>query len=167
MTVLLKNIDAPKDIFLYDFYQKFPADECGFKNDAYGLSLEEFKNYLQKKQDSAQGLNLKPNRVPSSEFILYIDDKPAGIGRVRHYLTEELLKHAGHISFAIAAEFRGHHYATILLKLLLEKAKTFQLTKVLLTCNENNIGSYKTIEKNGGKLEKIENKERFYWIDLT
>ena len=167
MTVLLKDVGAKEDVFLYDFYQKFPADECGFKNDAYGLSPKDFADYLQKKYNSSRGINLKPNRVPSTEFILYIDDKPVGIGRVRHYLTEDLLKHAGHISFAIAPEFRGHHYATILLSLLLEKAKTFELTKVLLTCNENNIGSYKTIEKNGGKLEKIQSGERFYWIELA
>ena len=167
MRVLLKDIDAQKDVLLYDFYQKIPADECGFKNDAYGLSPQEFAGYLQKKQNSSQGINLKPNRVPSTEYILYIDDNPVGIGRVRHYLTEELLKHAGHISFAILPEFRGLHYAAILLALLLEKARTLKLNKVLLTCNENNVGSYKTIEKNGGKLEKIENKERFYWIDLA
>ena len=167
MNTLLKAIDTKDSFLLYDFYQKFPADECGFKNDAYGLSKEEFTKYLQKKQDSSQGLNLKPNRVPSTEFVLYINNEPVGIGRVRHYLTEELLNHAGHISFAIAPEFRGRHYAEILLKALLEQAKKMNLAKVLLTCNDDNVGSYKTIEKIGGKLERIQSAERFYWIDLT
>ena len=167
MNTLLKAVNPKESIFLYDFYQKIPANECGFKNDAYGLSKEKFAEYLQKKYDSSQGINLKPNRVPSTEFVLYIDNEPVGIGRVRHYLTEELLNHAGHISFAIAPEFRGQHYAEILLKDLLKQAKKLNLAKVLLTCNENNVGSYKTIEKNGGKLEKIQSAERFYWIDLA
>lgn len=167
MNTLLKAVNPKDSILLYDFYQKIPADECGFKNDAYNISKDEFVKYLQKKHDSSQGINLKPNRVPSTEFILYINNNPVGIGRVRHYLTEELLNHAGHISFAIAPEFRGQCYATILLKSLLEQAKMLNLSKVLLTCNENNIGSYKTIEKNGGKLDRIHSGERFYWIDLA
>ena len=41
------------------------------------------------------------------------------------------------------------------------------LSKVLLTCNENNIGSYKAIERNGGTLDRIQSGERFYWINLA
>ena len=48
------------------------------------------------------------------------------------------------------------------------------LNKVLLTCNDDNIGSYRVIEKNGGVLQdKIKNhingKEqlsRRYWITI-
>ena len=61
------------------------------------------------------------------------------------------------------------------LKLGLEKAKEIGLKdKVLITCDDDNIGSYKIIEKNGGILEnKIENTDddevfltRRYWVKL-
>lgn len=50
-------------------------------------------------------------------------------------------------------------YGTLLLKLGLEKAKELGLKdKVLIICDDDNIGSYKIIEKNGGILEnKVEN----------
>lgn len=37
---------------------------------------------------------------------------------------------------------------------------------ILITCYENNKGSRRAIEKNGGRLEKIENGKCFYWIML-
>jgi predicted acetyltransferase len=38
------------------------------------------------------------------------------------------------------------------LKQALQKAKAFGIHEVLLTCDEDNLGSIKVIEKNGGKL---------------
>ena len=63
----------------------------------------------------------------------------------------------------------------MLLKLGLEKAKELVLQEqVLVTCDDDNIGSYKIIEKNGGILEnKVENIDegetfltRRYWIKI-
>ena len=61
-----------------------------------------------------------------------------------------------------------------LLKLSLDYArKIVQEDKILLTCDDDNVGSYKIIEANKGILEnKVENLEdgelfitRRYWID--
>ena len=66
-------------------------------------------------------------------------------------------------------------YGTKLLKLGLEKAKELiKEEKILITCDDDNIGSYKIIEKNGGILEnKVLNTEdeetfltRRYWIEI-
>lgn len=54
----------------------------------------------------------------------------------------------------------------------LEEAKKLGLTKVLVTCDDDNIGSQKIIEANGGVLEnKIANgngkpKTCRYWISM-
>ena len=46
------------------------------------------------------------------------------------------------------------------------------LTRVLLTCDDDNVGSIKTIEKNGGVLENVVDvpgagkPKRRYWIQL-
>jgi predicted acetyltransferase len=39
------------------------------------------------------------------------------------------------------------------LKLALEKARELQLDRVLVTCDTENVGSAKIIEKNGGRLQ--------------
>ena len=45
------------------------------------------------------------------------------------------------------------------------------LTRVLVTCDDDNVGSIRTIEKNGGVLESIvadpemTTPKRRYWID--
>jgi predicted acetyltransferase len=47
------------------------------------------------------------------------------------------------------------------------------LSRVLVTCDEDNVGSIRTIEKNGGVLEDVitgpdlDAPKRRYWIDLT
>lgn len=167
MIYQLKKIELSKADKLYSFYQKIPAIECGFENNASGLSISDFREYIKKRIDSSNGINLKPGRVPSTEYIFYVDDIPVGLARLRHYLNEALLKRSGHIGFGISPEFRRRGYANVLLHELLIEAKQKGINKVLLTCNNQNIGSYKTIEKNGGVLEKIEDNERFYWITLS
>jgi predicted acetyltransferase len=54
----------------------------------------------------------------------------------------------------------------------LEKARELGLRRVLVTCDEDNIGSKKIIEHNGGQYEnaiQIEGdkvKKLRYWIDI-
>ena len=58
-----------------------------------------------------------------------------------------------------------------MLKLLLEEIKKLEIDKVMLTCDDDNLGSVKTIEKcNGIMLDKVvfESKlTRRYWIMLA
>ena len=69
---------------------------------------------------------------------------------IRHELNEYLEKFGGHIGYGIAPSERKKGYGKIQLKLGLEKAKKIGLKKVLITCDDNNIGSAKTIEACGG-----------------
>lgn len=61
-------------------------------------------------------------------------------------------------------------YATKLLKMALEKAKQFGISRALLTCDKDNIGSAKTILKNGGVLDSevtVNGVEiQRYWIEV-
>lgn len=50
----------------------------------------------------------------------------------------------GHIGYHIEEEFRGHHYAYQACLLLKEK---IPYNEVIITCDPENIASYKTIEK--------------------
>lgn len=69
-------------------------------------------------------------------------------------------------------EFRRRGYATTILRLSLQIAsEKFGIHRILVTCDDDNIGSIKTIEKNGGILENIvsgpdlDKPKRRYWIE--
>ena len=62
----------------------------------------------------------------------------------------------GHIGYAVVPEFRRRGYATTILHLSIQVARDkLGLTRILLTCDDDNIGSIRTIEKNGGILDNI------------
>ena len=62
----------------------------------------------------------------------------------------------GYIGYGIRPSHRNKGLATIMLKSFLESTYHNGIDSFLLTCNDNNIASIKTIEKNKGiLLDKI------------
>ena len=61
----------------------------------------------------------------------------------------------GNIGYEIDKEYRGNNYAYNACKLVLQVAKAHGMIKLILTCDESNIASYKTIEKLGADLIEI------------
>ena len=107
-------------------------------------------------------------------YFFVEDDKFIGVIHIRIRLTEGLLKYGGHIGYGINPLYWNKGYGTKLLKMGLEKAKELvKEDKILITCDDDNIGSYKIIENNGGVLEnKVTNTDagetfitRRYWIE--
>lgn len=115
---------------------------------------ETYDQFLQRIQDSSKGKNIKPWRVPNTLYFLIDDnDKIVWWVHIRHELNDELRFDAGNIGYGIRPSERKKGYATIGLKLALEKCKELWLDKALLTCNKENIWSSKTIVKNGWILD--------------
>lgn len=91
---------------------------------------------------------------------------------IRHHLTEELQIYGGHIGYEISPSMRNKGYGKKILAIGLVEAKKIGLSKVLLTCDVNNVPSKKIIEHNGGKLENIVDvsgvlgKRMRFWIDI-
>jgi predicted acetyltransferase len=83
-------------------------------------------------------------------------------------LNDILRLHGGHIGYGIRLTKRNMGYGSLMLGLLLEGLKCTEATEFMLTCDETNVASQKTIEKHGGILEaKIEFEgtlTRRYWI---
>lgn len=136
-------------------------------------TLEFFDEMIKRVQEVEKGENLG-EYAPSTTYWLYDDEKNIllGASNLRHYLTTEGLKTWGHIGYGIRPSERKKGYATRLLRLTLEEAKNKNITKVLLGAYEGNIGSWKVMEKCGGKLEDIVIEDetglpiKKYWIDL-
>ncbi len=130
---------------------------------------------LQKAYDYEHGIGLKPGRVPSTTFWLIENDRFLGEIRVRRKLSGALLNFGGHIGYEIRPSERRKGYGTKMLEMALVYAKEIGLSRVLLTCDDDNIASARVIEKNGGILEnKVENHPlrgtvltRRYWITLA
>ncbi len=158
----LRPIREKEDISVYKLFQSLPAEENGAENEAFGLTKSEFSEWCKIKVNNSVGLELPKNYVPSTLFILFIEDVPVG----RVYIRHKLVPDVGHIGRYIAKEFRNKGYGNIMLIESLKKAKEMKLEKVLIVCKENNCAGCKTIEKNGGILEKIEKGNKHFWIHL-
>ncbi|MEK7570765.1 MAG: GNAT family N-acetyltransferase [Patescibacteria group bacterium] len=133
---------------------------------------ETFDQFIQRLAAQERGINLPTDWVPAT--TLWLIDQGEFIGRVsiRHRLNEELGKINGHIGYFIRPSKRQMGYGKKILALALPEAERLGLAKVLVTCDEDNIGSRKIIEANGGVLENIVDQghnlppKRHYWITL-
>ncbi|MBP3701633.1 MAG: GNAT family N-acetyltransferase [Lachnospiraceae bacterium] len=111
-------------------------------------------------------------KVPDTTLFCLDVDRNIFVGAVniRHYLTKEMLVNAGHIGDGIRPTERRKGYATAMIGLALKEAKKLGISRVLMVCDKNNIGSAKSIINNGGVLENevIVNgiTEQRYWIDV-
>lgn len=110
--------------------------------------------------------------VPSSTFFCMDEERNIMVGAVniRHYLNEALLLNGGHIGDGVRPSERRKGIATAMIALALEECRHLGLEKVLMVCDRENVGSAKSIIKNGGVLEnEIEVDgivEQRYWITL-
>ena len=69
----------------------------------------------------------------------------------------------GNIGYEIDKEYRGNNYAYNACKLVLQVAKAHGMNELILTCDESNIASYKTIEKLGADLIEIVKPPKDYF----
>ncbi len=131
-----------------------------------------FEQFIQKRLDYAKGVNLAEGHVPSTELWLIDEGGFIGWVSIRHRLNEQLSKIGGHIGYWIRPSKRNKGYGTTILKLALGEAKKLGIEKALVTCDENNTGSRKIIEANGGVLESVPDsasgmpQKCRYWVTL-
>ncbi len=131
-----------------------------------------FGRYLEVLGEQARGVNLAPGHVPATFLFAFKDDRIVGRVSIRHRLTDFLVRVGGHIGYVVVPEFRRQGHATTVLRMALRLAhERLGLDRVLVTCDDDNTGSIRTIENNGGALEEIvtgpdlDKPKRRYWID--
>lgn len=56
---------------------------------------------------------------------------------------------AGHIGYTIYKAYRGHYYASKACKLLFKQAEKLGIRELIITCNSDNVASFKTLQKAG------------------
>jgi len=132
-----------------------------------------FRRYLELLTEHARGESLPPGHVPSTFLFAFAGSSIVGRVAIRHALNAYLERFGGHIGYVVVPEYRRRGYATAILGQSLGIARLkLGLTRVLLTCDDDNVGSIRTIEKNGGVFENIatpdgDKPKRRYWIATT
>jgi predicted acetyltransferase len=111
---------------------------------------QDFESYLQKLEDMKHGLNLESNQASGTEFWILHEGQVAGRLKVNDELKDWMKIRGGHIGYGIAASFRNLGLATTALSEALQFAKDKGMKEILMTCDDDNLGSIRVIEKNGG-----------------
>jgi predicted acetyltransferase len=126
----------------------------------YGLFIADLKRW------GDRAVAVEPGKVHSDYYWITdgVPDTLVGFLALRHALTPALVEVGGHIGFSVRPSRRRQGHATRALGLALPYAAELGIARVLVTCDDGNIGSQRAIEANGGMLDDIRNGKRRYWI---
>jgi predicted acetyltransferase len=145
------------------------SGEWDISPDAFAARFDDMLREIAAAKDPATA---PPGVLAYEDFWLMEQDIWLGLLTLRCQINEQFLHSGGHIGYVVRPSKRRCGYGTMLLRLGLEKARERGLERVLLTCDETNIGSRKIIEANSGQLEnavvvagQAVQKLR-YWISL-
>ena len=148
INIYLKKDDYSDINRIEEYNQEYKKMYKEFKPFA---TKENFDDFLKKVEEAEMGIN--NNGLKEIFYFAIENDKIVGHGSIR--LNPEIDKSVniyGHIMFGVVPSKRKKGYGTIICKLLIEEAKKIGLTDILITCNNDNIGSSKIIQNNNGKL---------------
>ncbi|MCW8929406.1 MAG: GNAT family N-acetyltransferase [Gammaproteobacteria bacterium] len=163
-----------------------PEDEASFKNAVaafkneippfeFAFDFDEsitFNEYINKLEGWSLGKGLPDKFVPNTFLVGVVDGQIVGRLSLRHRLNNFLEKIGGHIGYGVIQSCRQQGNATEMLKQALPICLSLGIGKVLITCDIDNLGSQKVIEKCGGIFENVTNdsqlkvQKRRYWIDI-
>lgn len=137
------------------------------------LARSDFDAYLRTVGGWRRGIGLPPGWVPVTTFWLVDERSYIGSTSVRHELNDYLLRWGGHIGYSIRPSCRRRGHGTEICRLVIEEARKLGIERILITCDDDNPGSRKIIERNGGELEDVVPQpdtrvpKRRYWVDVT
>lgn len=143
--------------------------------DTYAF-LDVTKYDIFEKIENARTSNDLPVGYVNATYLWLVDGKEfIGEVSIRHRLTDALLRFGGNIGYGIRYSKWNKGIGTNMLSMALDYSKeVLKLEKVLITCNDNNYGSARVIEKNGGILQDkilntidgVDRITRRYWINI-
>jgi predicted acetyltransferase len=136
---------------------------------AFLQQAQSFGEFVQMVEDHRRGRSLDPGWVESTWLLAEVDGVVVGRSSIRFELNDSLLIKGGHIGYAVRPSYRRRGHATEVLRQSLIVARSVGVDRVLVTCDDSNVGSRKVIEANGGVLASIAEVDgvalRRYWID--
>jgi len=134
-----------------------------FENHEYGIPGSAMLDGMEYEQWFIHNTNNRCENTVNSGWVVATtffavrthDRKIIGMIDVRHNLgTEFLTQFGGHIGFSVRPSERKKGYATDILKMGLEYAKSLNIEKIMIACFSDNLPSIRTIEKCDGILSE-------------
>jgi len=138
----------------------------------FALAFEEdepFADYVARLARIERGEPPMGRFVESTFLLAEVEGEVVGRTSIRHRLNDFLLHEGGHIGYGVLAPHRRRGYASEILRQSLARVRALGVDPVLVTCDDDNIGSATVIERAGGVLENTVDNEsgtrtRRYWI---
>jgi predicted acetyltransferase len=138
----------------------------------YGSSWQspaEFQRFIDAVRAEEREETPRPDNFVPTTSLWWVDDE-AFLGRlsIRHRLAPgQAGLRNGHIGYEVRPSARRRGHATAMLAASLPYARRLGLTSVLLTCDDDNEASRRTIERNGGVPDEPIDEKLRYWIELS
>lgn len=129
-----------------------------------------FADYLERLDDVLAGIDLPRGHVPNTRHYGFVDGTLVGGLSIRLELKGMLVTLGGHIGYQVLEPYRHRGYGTEMLRQALPICAELGLESVLVTCDQDNLGSRRIIEANGGVYEETISNARLrapklrYWI---
>jgi predicted acetyltransferase len=136
-----------------------------------GFDASDFPSLIENLENCSKGIGLPEGMVEHSTYWLVNENnRILGAVNIRHRLNEKLLQGGGHIGYGMRPSERQKGNASEALRQALSIARSMGIYSALVVCDKNNVGSAKTIQKNGGVLENEVERDgevmQRYWIDI-
>lgn len=120
------------------------------------------------------GAVLPAGYVQCDHFWITEGGQVVGFLSFRRELNDYLRRFGGHIGYSVVPSRRREGIVREALRLTLRFARKEGYDRVMLTCDDDNVGSIRTIEGAGGELEDVidapeagDPRVRRYWIELA
>lgn len=115
--------------------------------------LEDFEKYLELCKKQSELTEAVDGAFPALTYWIVLD-RSVAVGKLTLHpvLTPRLRVLGGHFGYEVRPSYRRHGIAEIACSQGLKMLKQRGFTEVFSTCDEDNIGSRRVLEKNGGIL---------------
>ena len=126
-----------------------------------------FRNFIKNCEKARQDWRPKAGQVSETRYVLLDSDgEICGNGVMRFPLDDEVEASGGNLIFDVPPSRRREGFGALVLNRMLFEAVRAGLARVLITCEKENLGAIKAIEKNRGTFECESKGLHRFWISF-